>query len=127
MSFKRYGLDEIGRWIDANVELAERLHARCDGHAAMRSATPPLMSAVCLRYDAPELSPEAADRLHVTVVERVEREGRFWISTTALKGRTWFRINPVNFRTRPEHIDALFQLLTQECERARVELLGAPR
>lgn len=125
MSFTRYGLDEIGRWIDANVELAERLHARCDGHPRLRSATPPLMSAVCLRYDAPEIPPEAADRMHVTVVERVEREGRFWISTTALKGRTWFRINPVNFRTRPEHMDALFESLERECERAFAEHAGA--
>ena len=127
MSFKRYGLDEIGRWIDENVGLAERLHARCDGHPNFRSATPPLMSAVCLRYEAPGLTPEAADRLHTTVVERVEREGRFWICTTALKGRTWFRINPVNFRTRPEHIDALFESLARECERARAEAAGVPR
>jgi glutamate/tyrosine decarboxylase-like PLP-dependent enzyme len=80
------------------------------------------MSAVCLRYDAPELPPETVDRLHAAVVERVEREGRFWISTTELKGRTWFRVNPVNFRTRPEHMDALFDLLERECERARADL-----
>lgn len=127
MSFKRYGLDEIGRWIDANVGLAERLHARCSGHARLRSATPPLMSAVCLRYEVPELSSDAADRLHVAVVERVEREGRFWISTTSLKGRTWFRVNPVNFRTRPEHMDALFELLERECERARAEFTEVRR
>lgn len=124
MSFKRYGLDQIGGWIDANVALAGRLHARCDGHPRFRSATPPPMSAVCLRYDAPELPPAVVDRLHATVVERVEREGRFWISTTALKGRTWFRVNPVNFRTRPEHMDALFDLLERECERARADLPG---
>jgi glutamate/tyrosine decarboxylase-like PLP-dependent enzyme len=122
MSFKRYGLDEIGRWIDANVELAERLDNLAREHPRFHSATRPFMSAVCLRYDAPELPSEAADRLHVAVVERVEREGRFWISTTSLKGRSWFRINPVNFRTRPEHMDALFALLSQECERAHEEL-----
>jgi glutamate/tyrosine decarboxylase-like PLP-dependent enzyme len=121
MSFKRYGLDQIGGWIDANVALAGRLHARCDGHPRFRSATPPPMSAVCLRYDAPELPGTAVDRLHAAVVERVEREGRFWISTTELKGRTWFRVNPVNFRTRPEHMDALFDLLERECERARAD------
>jgi hypothetical protein len=35
-----------------------------------------------------------------------------------MKGRTWFRINPVNFRTRPEHMDELFALLRRECELA---------
>jgi hypothetical protein len=53
------------------------------------------------------------------VARRVEEGGRFWISTTELKGRTWFRINPVNFRTRPEHMDELLALLEEECERAR--------
>jgi hypothetical protein len=49
------------------------------------------------------------------VVERVEQSGKFWISTTELKGKTWFRINPVNFRTRTEHMEQLFALLEQEC------------
>jgi hypothetical protein len=53
--------------------------------------------------------------LHAEVAKRVEQGGRFWISTTELKGKTWFRINPVNFRTRKEHMDELFQLLQQEC------------
>ena len=46
-----------------------------------------------------------------------ERSGRLWISITEMKGWTWFRINPVNFRTRPEH-DELFTLLGRECEGA---------
>ena len=28
------------------------------------------------------------------VVRRIEQSGRFWITTTLLKGRWWFRINP---------------------------------
>jgi hypothetical protein len=48
-------------------------------------------------------------------VERVEQSGKFWISTTELKGKTWFRINPVNFRTRTEHMEQLLALLEQEC------------
>lgn len=38
-----------------------------------------------------------------------------WISTTELKGKTWFRINPVNFRTRAEHMEQLLALVEQEC------------
>jgi hypothetical protein len=33
-----------------------------------------------------------------------------------LKGKTYFRINPVNFRTRLEHIDGLFDMLCTACE-----------
>ncbi|MGA6961863.1 MAG: hypothetical protein WBY38_20805, partial [Candidatus Acidiferrales bacterium] len=53
--------------------------------------------------------------LHAEVAKRIEESGKFWISTTELKGKSWFRINPVNFRTRTEHMDQLLNLLEQEC------------
>jgi hypothetical protein len=67
-------------------------------------------------------------KLHATVAQRVEQSGRFWMSTTELKGKTWFRFNPVNFRTREQHMQELFSLLEQECRewaRERVTLSHA--
>ncbi len=116
MSLKRYGAREIGRWIDSNVRQAERLYGLVEQHPDFEAANRPAMSAICLRYcghDAGEFP-----QLHAEVARRVERSGRFWISTTELKGRTWFRINPVNFRTRPEHMDELLALLQRECKLA---------
>jgi hypothetical protein len=55
------------------------------------------------------------------VARRIEKEGQFWISTTVLKDRTFFRINPVNFRTRRDHIEALFERLVLECARAATQ------
>jgi glutamate/tyrosine decarboxylase-like PLP-dependent enzyme len=116
MSFKRYGARQIGRWIDANVAHAERLYELATGHPDFRAAMRPLMSAVCIRYAPPGVDEERLGRLHAVVARRVEEGGRFWISTTVLKGRSWFRINPVNFRTRAEHMDELFALLERECD-----------
>ena len=45
----------------------------------------------------------------------MEKSGKFWIGTTELKGKMWFRINPVNFRTRQEHMEELLELLREEC------------
>lgn len=73
------------------------------------------MSAICIRYRNADLNHADSKRLHALVVERVEKSGKFWISTTELKGKTWFRINPVNFRTRTEHMEQLLALLEQEC------------
>ncbi len=33
----------------------------------------------------------------------------------SVKGLSWFRINPVSFRTRLEHMDELMDLLRREC------------
>lgn len=116
MSLKRYGADEVGRWIDRNVEQARRLHELAKAHTRFESAVEPPMSAVCVRYlPARSLNDETASKLHHRVVERVERSGEFWIGTTRLKGKTWFRACPVNFRTTMSHIDRLMELLAHEC------------
>jgi glutamate/tyrosine decarboxylase-like PLP-dependent enzyme len=42
MSFKRYGSEQIGRWIDGNVEQAKHLHDLCREHSEFR----PVMTCV---------------------------------------------------------------------------------
>jgi len=115
MSFKRYGSRQIGEWIDNNVRQAKHLYALAEAHPDFEPASVPPMSAICIRYKGAHISDEESKTLHAEVAQRVERSGRFWISTTELKGKTWFRINPVNFRTREEHMEQLFALLQSEC------------
>jgi len=115
MSFKRYGARQIGEWIDNNVRQAKHLYALAEGHPEFEAASNPPMSAICIRYKNAVLNESEAKKLHAEVARRVEQGGRFWISTTELKGKAWFRINPVNFRTREEHMEELFALLQKEC------------
>jgi aromatic-L-amino-acid decarboxylase len=116
MSFKRYGLKEIGRWIDANVEQAHHLYDMVSAHPDFEAVVEPVMSAICIRYTGRAMDDAARTALHHDVVQQIEESGKFWISTTVLKGKTYFRINPVNFRTRQEHIDGLFDMLCTACE-----------
>ena len=115
MSFKRYGASQIGEWVDNNVRQAKYLFALVEKHPEFEPASIPPMSAICIRFKGAELDEAESKDLHAEVAHRIEQSGRFWISTTELKGKTWFRINPVNFRTRQEHMEELFQLLQQEC------------
>ena len=115
MSFKRYGAREIGGWIDANIDQARHLYALSAAHPDFEAAVEPLMSAICIRYCPQGKDEEALGHIHREVARRVEQSGRFWISTTVLKGQSYFRINPVNFRTRQSHMDALFEMLCEEC------------
>src|SRR5215813_2832556 len=115
MSFKRYGAGQIGEWVDNNVRQAKYLFALVEKHPEFEPASIPPMSAICIRFKGAELDEAESKDLHAEVAHRIEQSGRFWISTTELKGKTWFRINPVNFRTRQEHMEELFQLLQQEC------------
>lgn len=115
MSFKRYGANQIGEWIDNNVRQAKHLYSTVARRSDFEAASEPPMSAICLRYRGAELNEARSKELHAEVARRVEQSGKFWISTTELKGKSWFRINPVNFRTRTEHMDQLLLLLEKEC------------
>jgi aromatic-L-amino-acid decarboxylase len=116
MSFKRYGVDRIAEWIDANVDQARHLHELAQAHPRFESAVEPPMSAACLRYLPEGLDEAETTRLHHAVAARIERGGEFWIGTTELRGHTWFRACAVNFRTTMAHMDRLMVLLEEECK-----------
>src|ERR1700751_4891007 len=123
MSFKRYGARQIGEWVDNNVRQARHLYRVVEADSEFEPASKPPMSAICVRYKNPAFGETESKELHAEVAKRVEQSGRFWISTTELKGKSWFRINPVNFRTRKEHMDELFQLLRHECRAVAQSLI----
>ena len=127
MSLKRYGTKAIGEWVDANVAQAEHLYSLAEASEDFKPMFRPRMSAICLRYEraSSRLDEKAMKHLHKHVATRIESAGRFWISTTVLKDQWCFRVNPVNFRTRLEHMDELFTLLRQECSQALDEALGS--
>ena len=118
VSFHHYGKTKIGEWVENNIAHATHLHNLATGDPDFESATEPVMSAVCLRYKTPNLSDEQNKQLHFAVTERIESEGRFWFATTIMKGKTWFRINPVNIYTTMEHMDKLFKTLSAYCREA---------
>jgi aromatic-L-amino-acid/L-tryptophan decarboxylase len=118
MSFKRYGARQIGEWVDNNVRQARHLYSLVLNHSEFEAASNPPMSAICIRYRGADPDAARSKELHAQVIRRVEQSGKFWISTTELKGKIWFRINPVNFRTRTEHMEQLLALLEQECRAA---------
>jgi aromatic-L-amino-acid decarboxylase len=119
MIFKRYGARQIGRWVEANIEQARHLYRLARRTRHFEAAMEPSMSAVCLRYAPPGATEEELGTIHRTVARRIEQGGRFWISTTVLKDRWYFRINPVNFRTRLEHMNALMEELAAQCDALR--------
>jgi glutamate/tyrosine decarboxylase-like PLP-dependent enzyme len=118
MSFKRYGANQIGEWVDNNVRQAKHLYALVANHPDFEAACEPPLSAICIRYRGADLDHVQAKHLHAEVAKRIEESGKFWISTTELKGKIYFRMSPLNFRTRTEHMDQLLMLLEQECRSA---------
>lgn len=120
MSFQHYGKHTIGEWVDNNIGHALYLHDLAVKSGDFESASTPEMSAVCLRYKTGGLTNEEEARLHHLVAARIEKEGNFWFATTVLKGKTWFRINPVNIYTTIDTMEALFNTLQRCCREVGV-------
>ena len=115
MSFQHYGKSQIGNWVDANVRQAKHLHQLASNSPDFESATLPRMSAICIRYKTDAMTNEQLTQLHRKVAERIEKEGKFWFASTEMKGKAWFRINPVNIHTSLETMDDLFKTLQKYC------------
>jgi glutamate/tyrosine decarboxylase-like PLP-dependent enzyme len=128
MSFQHYGKSQIASWVENNIEQAKHLHHLVENSDEFESATEPRMSAICIRYKGNSLLPfrgwghDELTQLHHTVASRIEKEGRFWFATTVLKGKTWFRINPVNIHTTIQTMDELFETLQRCCKDAEEEM-----
>jgi aromatic-L-amino-acid decarboxylase len=124
MSFHHYGKKQIGEWIDQNIDQAKYLHRVAVEEGLFESATEPVMSTICLHYKASGLTKEQVRKLHHEVAQQIEREGRFWFATTEMKGKTWFRINPVNIHTTTKHMEELYRILSQTCQEMEKEMKG---
>jgi aromatic-L-amino-acid decarboxylase len=116
MSFKHYGKSKVAEWIDGNVSQARYLHKLATGNSDFESATAPVMSATCIRYKGNGMDESQLKKLHHSVAARIESEGRFWFATTEMKGKTWFRINPVNIYTTIETMKNLFDTVSKYCK-----------
>jgi len=121
-SFQHYGKEQIGEWIDKNIEQAKHLHQLAVEEGLFESAIEPPMSAICLRYKSNDLTKEQSEAFHYEVAARIERGGKFWFASTEMKGKTWFRINPVNIHTTLETMNALYALLKQTCKKVEAEM-----
>lgn len=117
-SFHHYGKGQIGSWIDNNIAQANHLHHLATNNPLFESATQPKMSAVCIRYTGEGLNNDQLSTLHVDVAARIEQEGQFWFATTVMKGKTWFRINPVNIYTTIQTMEELFNTVVKYCKEA---------
>ena len=74
-----------------------------------------MMSAICIRFLCDGMFGDKLKKLHHQVASMIEKEGRFWLATTEMKGKTWFRINPVNIQTTEKHMEMLYADLKAKC------------
>ncbi len=128
MSWKALGTEGIARAVEANVAAAKHLGERVDAEPSLERVHPVDLSICCFRFEPREWKAAVAARdpatlkrlvdLHNAAQRAIERGGRAWISTTILKGLPAYRVNVMNYRTTPRHMDEVLGLVLEESVRA---------
>jgi glutamate/tyrosine decarboxylase-like PLP-dependent enzyme len=114
LSWKHLGSDGFGRLVDANIELARYLAARCAEADDLEAMPPdPELSVVCFRHlpggraAATAMPPEALDAHQDRLQAALEASGEGWLTTTRLRGATWLRAGILNYLATEADIDIL--------------------
>jgi aromatic-L-amino-acid/L-tryptophan decarboxylase len=115
MALKHYGLDGYTKAIEHDLALAEHLARRVEASPLLELAAPPSLSVVCFRSVPATLAgdDERLNALNQRVLERVQRSGRAFLSSTMLSGRLVLRACIVNYLSTRADIDTLLDVVLE--------------
>lgn len=114
LALRQAGRAGYARMIDDDIELARRFHGIASAHDELEAFTHGL-SITTYRFVPADLRSRVGEpeveaylsELNETVLERLEHEGRAFVSNAVLGERYLLRMCIVNFRTSQEDVEAL--------------------
>lgn len=112
-----FGAEGIRNRIREHVRLARRFADRVEGEEGWTQVAPVPFSTVVFRFAPPGVEGEEQDRMNLEILEEVNRGGRAFLSHTRLHDRICLRLSVGNLRTREEHLDRAWGLLTEAAAR----------
>ena len=92
------------------IGLARYFHARLSAMAGWDAGPPPDLSVVAFRYQPGQGD---ADAFNDALLQRVQEEGRVFLSGTRIDGAAWLRCAILSFRTHLPHIDETIDVLSR--------------
>jgi aromatic-L-amino-acid decarboxylase len=118
-AIRTYGVHGLQRHLRRHIALAQEFAGWVRAEPDWEIAAPHPLSVVCYRCVPADLAPEAADALNAAIMDDVNADGRIFISSTKLHGRTVLRLAIGNARTEREDVVLAWQLIREAGERAR--------
>lgn len=107
MIFRCFGLEGIRQRLTYHLELAQRFGSLIESSDIFELALPINLSLVCFRWKG------RTDAEQLELMERLNREGHFFLSHTRVKEETILRCAIGHIRTTSDDIDALFAELSR--------------
>jgi glutamate/tyrosine decarboxylase-like PLP-dependent enzyme len=115
MTLQHLGRAGVARLVHRQVALAHRLAAGVDEAPDLERVAPVTLSVVCFRYAPPGWTGDAArlDALNKLLVERIQAEGRAFVTGTMLGGRYAVHACVLHYGTTEADIDALIEIVRE--------------
>ena len=108
LSVGYYGTDALAAAIDRGMDLARLAEELVRGEPALELLSPAQFGICCFRAHPPQVDdPAALDATNARILERVNAGGRYFISSTRLRGAYSLRICVLGYRTTEGDIRGL--------------------
>lgn len=112
-TLKAYGRKGQQRIVEHCLDLAQHLARRVEASPELELMAEVPLNIVAFRFNPGGKSDEELDELNRRLGEAVLADGRFLVGTSRLGARTIFRPAFSNWRTRPEDVDALADVVVE--------------
>jgi glutamate/tyrosine decarboxylase-like PLP-dependent enzyme len=105
LSLRYHGLEKFREAIRSDLRHAQLLAQLTAAESELELMAPVPLSAVCFRYVGRNRSPLGSDALNQTILQRVVRRGKVFLSNASLHGQFALRACFVNHRTTQHDVE----------------------
>lgn len=112
-TLRAYGRDGYARIVERHLDLARRMARLVDEAPELERLADVPLNVVCFRFNPGGLDDERLDELNRELGQRLLEDGRSIAGTTRYAGRTALRPCIINWRTRPEDVDAFVRIVRE--------------
>lgn len=111
MTLKAYGADRLRREIASDIEKAKYLTECIKENENLQLVAPVPLSIVCFRYNPGHMSEAALNDYNNRLVNKIEEDGRIFLTGTKINEKSALRTCFINHRTRKEDIDKIIAVV----------------
>jgi aromatic-L-amino-acid/L-tryptophan decarboxylase len=111
MALRNYGIEGYRVAIDKDIRLAEHLASLIRMDPSFELFEPQSLSIVCFRYSPPatRCDEKTLDSLNKTILERLQLEGKVFLTGTVINQQFWLRACIVNPRAQKDDMTLLLE------------------
>ena len=119
MQLRYFGVEGIAARIREHCRMAREFSSWVEADAQWELLAPVPFSTVCFRYRPQPATDRELDRLNESILDTVNRSGRFYLSHTRLRDRYTIRVSLGNPRATMDHVRGCWEALrdASQCTR----------